>query len=132
MKGTEILHDRHFHEKNCGENPEVPPQAARRCFTGEHQRRIAVEAESCSEDGEIGALWRRERLYASVVPRWRRQLGEEPLLLSKKTNRWTYYQLYVIVDIYRCCVVGWMLADLESAAFAKQLIESTIENGAVS
>jgi len=37
------------------------------------------------------------------------------------------YYLYVILDIYSRCVVGWMLAHRESSDLAKQLIETTIE-----
>jgi len=39
--------------------------------------------------------------------------------------KWTYYYLYVILDIFSRYVVGWMVADRESAALAKQLIEET-------
>jgi len=45
----------------------------------------------------------------------------------KGPETWTYYYLYVILDIYSRCVVGWMLADRESADLAKQLIETTID-----
>jgi len=45
----------------------------------------------------------------------------------KGPEKWTYYYLYVILDIYSRCVVGWMLADRESAGLAKQLIETTIK-----
>jgi putative transposase len=45
----------------------------------------------------------------------------------KGPEKWTYYYLCVILDIYSRCAVGWMLADRESAALAKQLIETTIE-----
>lgn len=40
-------------------------------------------------------------------------------------KKWTYFYLYVIIDIYSRNVVGWMLADRESAELAKQLIEDT-------
>ncbi len=40
--------------------------------------------------------------------------------------KWTYYYLYCIIDIYSRYVVGWMLADRESAVLAKRLIEETI------
>jgi transposase len=66
--------------------PEVTQKAARRRFTGEYKRRIALEAESCSQPGEIGALLRREGLYSSVLQRWRRQLQEESLSSSEKPN----------------------------------------------
>ena len=39
--------------------------------------------------------------------------------------KWTYYYLYVILDIYSRYVVGWMLAHRESAALANKLIEET-------
>ena len=45
----------------------------------------------------------------------------------KGPEKWTYYYLYVILDIYSRCTVGWMLPHRESADLAKQLIETTIE-----
>jgi putative transposase len=35
---------------------------------------------------------------------------------------WTYYYLYVILDIFSRFVVGWMIAERESSDWAKQLI----------
>lgn len=42
-------------------------------------------------------------------------------------QKWTYYYLYVVLDIYSRYVVGWMLARCESAALAKRLWHETIE-----
>jgi len=39
--------------------------------------------------------------------------------------KWTYYYLYVILDIFSRYSVGWMLASRESAALAEQLIADT-------
>lgn len=39
--------------------------------------------------------------------------------------KWTYFYLYVILDIFSRYVVGWMLANRESAALAKELIGET-------
>lgn len=39
--------------------------------------------------------------------------------------KWTYFYLYVILDIFSRYVVGWMVATKESAELAKQLIEET-------
>jgi len=41
--------------------------------------------------------------------------------------KWTYYYLYVILDIYSRYVVGWMLASRENADLAKRFIRETIE-----
>ena len=36
--------------------------------------------------------------------------------------KWTYFQLYVILDVYSRYVTGWMVATRESAALAERLI----------
>ena len=73
--------------KKFQKDPEVVEKAARRRFTAEYKRRIALEAEQCDQPGEIGALLRREGLYSSVLAKWRRQLREESLSRSKKCNK---------------------------------------------
>ena len=64
---------------------------------------------------------------------------EKPELLATGPNRvwswditklrgpakWTYYYLYVILDIFSRYVTGWMVAGRESAALAKRLIEDS-------
>jgi len=42
--------------------------------------------------------------------------------------KWTYFYLYVILDIFSRYVVGWMVASRETAALAKKLIEQTCTN----
>jgi transposase-like protein len=73
--------------KKSQKDLEVVEKATRRRFTAEYKRRIALEAEQCNQPGEIGALLRREGLYSSVLVRWRRQLREESLSRSKKSNK---------------------------------------------
>ena len=43
----------------------------------------------------------------------------------KGPRKWTYYYLYVILDIFSRQVVGWMVADCESASLAKRLIRES-------
>ncbi len=38
---------------------------------------------------------------------------------------WTYYYLYVILDVYSRYVVGWLIAERESEALAQELIGET-------
>jgi putative transposase len=45
----------------------------------------------------------------------------------KGPRKWTYYYLYVIIDIYSRYVVGWVVADCESSSLAGQLIEESCE-----
>jgi len=42
--------------------------------------------------------------------------------------KWTYFYLYVILDIFSRYVVGWMVAYRESAPLAQRLIEKTLEH----
>jgi putative transposase len=41
--------------------------------------------------------------------------------------KWTYFYLYVILDVFSRYVVGWMVAPREGAELAKKLIEETCE-----
>ncbi len=41
--------------------------------------------------------------------------------------KWTYYYLYVILDIFSRYAVGWMVAPRESATLAERLITATCE-----
>ena len=46
--------------------------------------------------------------------------------------KWTYYYLYVILDIYSRYAVGWMLATRESAVLAEKLIADTAAKQGIS
>jgi transposase InsO family protein len=43
----------------------------------------------------------------------------------KGPAKWTYFYLYTILDIYSRYIVGWMVADRESAELAEALIAET-------
>jgi transposase len=67
-------------------SPEVLEVARRRRFTPEYKLRILREVAACRE-GEIGALLRREGLYASHLASWRRtyaKVGETGMKSQKR------------------------------------------------
>jgi transposase-like protein len=70
-------------------NPEVPDKAVRRGFTAAYKLRILNEAEACTDRGSLGALLRREGLYASNLNTWRHQRDRGILsgLTPKKRGR---------------------------------------------
>lgn len=70
-------------------DPEVAPRAKRRTFSAAYKVRILAEADACTERGEIGALLRREGLYASHLSNWRRQqeAGKLQALTDQKRGR---------------------------------------------
>jgi putative transposase len=48
----------------------------------------------------------------------------------RSNQKWVYFYLYVILDIYSRHVVGWMVADRESKELARQLIhQSALKQG---
>ncbi len=42
-------------------------------------------------------------------------------------TKWSHFHLYVILDVYSRLVVGWMVADRESAVLASELIQTTCQ-----
>jgi transposase len=53
--------------------PEVEGRGQRRQFSKAYKLRILAEVEQCSQPGEVGALLRREGLYASHLSKWRQE-----------------------------------------------------------
>lgn len=70
-------------------NPEVLERPVRRRFTAAYKARIVREADTCTQVGQIGALLRREGLYASHLGKWRERLreGGEASLAEAKRGR---------------------------------------------
>jgi putative transposase len=54
------------------------------------------------------------------------QLWSWDITKLKGPTTWTYFHLYVLLDVYSRCVVGWMVAFQESQELAKQFIEETL------
>ena len=68
-------------------NPEVSAKPQRRRFTPAYKARIVEEAMACTEQGQVGALLRREGLYSSSLTQWRRQYQSGALQALKDDKR---------------------------------------------
>ena len=87
----------HNQDKKIGKNgvrptsrpdPEVVTKAKRRSFTAAYKLWVLGEADKCREQpGQIGALLRREGLYASHLTTWRRQREADQLAGLKPRKR---------------------------------------------
>ena len=53
-------------------DPEVPERPRRRRFSAAYKLAVLRETDAATEDGQIGAILRRERLYSSHLVEWRR------------------------------------------------------------
>ena len=56
-----------------------------------------------------------------------RELWSWDITKLKGPAKWVHYHLYVILDVFSRYVVGWMLADRESAQLAHDLISATCD-----
>lgn len=56
------------------------------------------------------------------------QVWSWDITLLKGPVKWTYYYLYVLLDIFSRYVVGWMVAPRQNGTYARQLIEQSILN----
>jgi putative transposase len=100
------------------------------------------------DEGRYLCHWRTmyRVLAAHAEVRERRRLRRHPVyqkpeLLAKAPNqvwswditalrgpaKWTSFPLYVVLDIYSRCVVGWMIAECESSDLAAQLIATSAQ-----
>lgn len=87
----------------------------------------------------VRTMYRILKKYGETTPRGRQRTGgnyTKPELLATGPNqvwswditklkgprKWTYYYLYVMLDIFSRYVVGWLIATKESAALAKELL----------
>ncbi len=93
--------------------------------------------------GSVATMYRLLRRHDEVHERRRQAVhpaAKKPELLATRPNqvwswditkllgpeKWTYYYLYVIIDIYSRYVVGWLLARAERALLAERLLADTI------
>jgi putative transposase len=91
----------------------------------------------------VPTMYRVLRAHGEVGERRRQAThpaAKKPELLATKPNqvyswditkllgpvKWTYYYLYVILDIYSRYVPGWMLAHAENAKLAEALLADTV------
>ena len=119
----EVLNSERFHDK-------APPEVfATLLDEGTYLCSIRTMYRILEQAGEV-----RERRDQLRHPHY-----QKPQLLATAPNRvwswditkllgpvkWTYFYLYVILDIFSRYVVGWMVAERESAELAKRLIAET-------
>lgn len=59
---------------------------SRRVFTADYKLAILAEYDRCTDQGEKGALLRREGLYSSLITDWRRQHREGSIVVTPGRN----------------------------------------------
>ena len=70
---------------------------------------------------------RRDYVKPELLATGPNQVWSWDITKLKSTTKWTYFYLYVIIDIFSRYVVGWMVAHREKTALAKRLIEESCQ-----
>ena len=88
-----------------------------------------VSSASARRRGPGAANQRRHPVYTKpeLLAMGPNQLWSWDITKLYGPEKWTYYYLYVIIDVFSRCVVGWTIAYRESAALAEELIAQTCE-----
>ena len=86
-------------------------------------RLLAVEGESRERRDQLThPAYTKHELLATAP----NQLWSWDITKLMGPAKWTYFYLYVILDVFSRYAVGWMVAHRETAALAQQLIAETI------
>jgi putative transposase len=89
--------------------------------------------DDAGESGERRAQRRHVRyLKPELLASGPNELWSWDITKFKGPVKWSYYYLCVFLDVFSRCVVGWMVAERESSQLAKQLIEPSYRNHAIS
>jgi len=88
-----------------------------------------------SEQGELGERRNQLRHPSYTKPELLatgpNQVWSWDITKLKGPVKWTYYYLYVILDIFSRFVVGWMVAHRETSNLAKRLIEASCRSQSI-
>ena len=102
-------------------------------------RRCSTKAATCARSGRCIGSWPRIGRSGSGAINASIPGTPNPELVAAAPNqtwswditkllgptKWTYFHLYVVLDIFSRYAVGWMVADRENSALAGRLIEET-------
>ena len=98
---------------------------------GEHYCSIRTMYRYLHELGEVGERRKNHRKRNEIKPEL---LAVKPnevwswdITKLKGPQKWTYFYLYVIIDIFSRYVVGWVVSERETSSLARDFIEQTYE-----
>jgi putative transposase len=108
----------------------APPQVyATLLDEGEYLCSLRTMYRILSDAGEVmerrDQIWHPRYEAPELVARRPNQVWSWDITKLQGPEKWTYYYLYVILDLFSRYVVGWLLAQQEKKELARQLIADT-------
>jgi len=120
----DVLHQERFQDRSpAAVQATLLDEGQYLCSTRTMYRILEQEGESRERrDQLIHPPYQRPELLATAP----NQLWSWDITKLLGPVKWTYFYLYVILDVFSRYVAGWMIAHREGAELAKQFIEETI------
>jgi len=125
-----VLHEERFQDRSpAAIQATLLDEGQYLCSTRTMYRILEQEGESRERrDQLVHPPYQRPELLATAP----NQLWSWDITKLLGPAKWTYFYLYVILDVFSRYVAGWMVAPREGAELAKQFIEETIRKHQVS
>ena len=119
-----VLHEERFQDRSpAAIQATLLDQGQYLCSTRTMYRILEQEGESRERrDQLVHPAYQKPELLATAP----NQLWSWDITKLLGPAKWTYFYLYVILDVFSRYVTGWMVAHREAAELAKQFIEETI------
>jgi putative transposase len=119
-----VLHQQRFQDRSpAAVQATLLDEGQYLCSTRTMYRILEQEGESSERrDQLVHPAYHKPELLATAP----NQLWSWDITKLLGPAKWTYFYLYVILDVFSRYVVGWMVAPREAAELAKQFIEETI------
>jgi len=119
-----VLHEERFQDRSpAAVQATLLDEGLYFCSTRTMYRILEQEGESGERrDQLVHPAYRKPELLATAP----NQLWSWDITKLRGPVKWTYFYLYVILDVFSRYVTGWMIAYRESADLAKEFIEEAI------
>jgi putative transposase len=119
-----VLHEERFQDRSpAAVQATLLDEGQYLCSTRTMYRILEQEGESRERrDQLVHPAYKKPELLATSP----NQLWSWDITKLLGPAKWTYFYLYVILDVFSRYVTGWMVAHRENAELAKQFIEETI------
>ena len=119
-----VLHEERFQDRSpAAVQATLLDEGQYLCSTRTMYRILEQEGESRERrDQLVHPAYQKPELLATAP----NQLWSWDITKLLGPAKWTYFYLYVILDVFSRYVTGWMVAHRESAELAKQFIEETL------
>lgn len=119
-----VLHEERFQDRSpAAVQATLLDEGQYLCSTRTMYRILQSEGESRERrDQLVHPVYQKPELLATAP----NQLWSWDITKLLGPAKWTYFYLYVILDVFSRCVTGWMVAHRETAELAKQFLEETI------